>query len=100
LSSPIPSAEEQLKFLHKIQRLLDEGQFTSTYKFALLIALADLSVEKSDGYGGELVLNSREIAEKFIQLYWRQVIPFPVLKGDSGVLFQNTDRQTEPLITA
>ena len=93
LSSPIPSAEEQLKFLHKIQRLLDEGQFTSTYKFALLIALADLSVEKSDGYGGELILNSREIAEKFIQLYWRQVIPFPAMKGEGGVLFQNTDRQ-------
>ena len=93
LSSPIPSAEEQLKFLHKIQRLLDEGQFTSTYKFALLIALADLSVEKSDGYGGELVLNSREIAEKFIQLYWRQVIPFPVLRGGSSVLQQNSGKQ-------
>ena len=93
LSIKTPSAEEQLKFLHKIQRLLDEGQFTSTYKFALLIALADLSVEKSDGYGDELVLDSREIAEKFIQLYWRQVIPFPVLRGGSGVLQQNSGKQ-------
>ena len=88
-----PSAEEQLQFLHKVQRLLDEGQFTSTYKFALLIALADLAVEKGDGTGAELELSSREIAEKFIQLYWRQVVPFPVPRGESGVLFQNSDRQ-------
>ncbi len=93
MSTPIPSAEEQLQFLHKMQRLLDEGQFTSTYKFALLIALSDLSIEKGDGTGDSLELNSREIAEKFIQLYWRQVIPFPVLKGQSGVLFQNTGSQ-------
>lgn len=88
-----PSAEEQLQFLHKVQRLLDEGQFTSTYKFALLIALADLAVERGDGSGDELKLNSREIAEKFIGIYWRQVIPFPVLHGESGVLFQNSDHQ-------
>ena len=38
-------AEEQLKFLADYQTLLVEGQLTSTYKFALLIALADLAVE-------------------------------------------------------
>jgi len=93
LSDQIPSAEEQLKFLHKTQRLLDEGQFTSTYKFALLIALADLSVEKGEGSGNALVLNSREIAEKFIQIYWRQVIPYPVMNGDNSILQQNSGKQ-------
>lgn len=37
---------EQIRFLLNIQRLLTEGQFTATYKFALLSALADLSVER------------------------------------------------------
>ena len=40
-----PSPESQLVFLSKLQRLFAEGDFTATYKFALLIALADLAVE-------------------------------------------------------
>ena len=40
-----PSAEQQLAFLTKLQRLFAEGDFTATYKFALLIALSDLAVE-------------------------------------------------------
>ena len=32
---PIPSAQEQLDFLHKLRRLLDEGSFVATYKHAL-----------------------------------------------------------------
>ena len=50
LSHP-PSPETQLAFLSKLQRLFAEGDFTSTYKFALLISLADLAVElgRDDG---------------------------------------------------
>ena len=40
-----PSPEEQVRFLENFQTLLSEGQFTSTYKFALLVALADIAVE-------------------------------------------------------
>jgi hypothetical protein len=35
-----PSHAEQIVFLTRIQKVLDEGQFVATYKFALLIALA------------------------------------------------------------
>ncbi len=47
----VPSPEAQLAFLAKLQRLFAEGEFTATYKFALLIALADLAVEcgRDDG---------------------------------------------------
>ncbi len=46
------TAERELQFLNDFQRLLDEGSFVSTYKFALLQALADLSVEREvDGDG-------------------------------------------------
>ena len=47
-----PSSDEQIKFLVNLQRLLDEGQFVASYKFALLLALADLSVEHGDDSGG------------------------------------------------
>ena len=39
------SAASELEFLRKIQRLFSEGEFVVTYKYALLQALADLSVE-------------------------------------------------------
>jgi len=46
------SEKRQIDFLVNLQRLLDEGQFVASYKFALLLALADLSVEQGDNSGG------------------------------------------------
>jgi 5-methylcytosine-specific restriction endonuclease McrA len=87
---PQPTPEEQVGFLRNIQRLLSEGQFTATYKFALLHALADLAVIKGDDSGAPLELTTKEIAAKFVELYWRQCKPF-----QGVVLQQNTDRQAE-----
>jgi 5-methylcytosine-specific restriction endonuclease McrA len=91
----IPTAEEQIGFLTKIQRLLSEGQFTATYKYALLLALADLAVEIGDDSGSPLVVPTELIAEKFIQYYWRHVVPYvPPFRAGSGlILRQNADRQ-------
>jgi 5-methylcytosine-specific restriction endonuclease McrA len=74
----IPTPEQQIEFLLKIQRLLGEGRFVASYKFALLQALADLSVEKGDDSGEPLKLTTADIAEKFIQYYWRQTLPLAV----------------------
>ena len=63
-----PTADEQIAFLVKLQRLLDEGLFVASYKFALLLALADLSVENGDDSGAALVLSVEMIAEKFISI--------------------------------
>jgi len=95
LQLPIPSAEEQLRFLSNIQRVFAEGDFTATYKYALLIAFADLAVELGADDGRELVLSTRQIGERFIQLYWRQVLPYGKgLPGSSpGVLVQNNGVQ-------
>lgn len=70
-----PSAEAQLEFLTSLQRLLAEGQFTATYKYALLLALADIAVESGDESGSPLAIPTKSLAEKFIQYYWRQVVP-------------------------
>ena len=45
-----PTSDEQIRFLANVQRLLDEGSFVASYKFALLVALADLSVERGDDF--------------------------------------------------
>ena len=83
-----PSADEQIQFLLRIQRLLGEGLFSATYKYALLLALADLSVECGDDSGDHLELEAERIAEKFIEYYWRQTLPF--LGG--AILRQNTGK--------
>ena len=68
MTSP-PSPEEQLVFLSKLQRLFAEGDFAATYKFALLIALADLAIELGNDDGEPLALTSIGIAAKFVELY-------------------------------
>jgi 5-methylcytosine-specific restriction endonuclease McrA len=92
---PPPSAEAQLSFLAKLQRLFAEGDFTATYKFALLISLADLAVEIGVDDGSELALSTRQIAERFIQLYWRHAAPYGAGRSGSepGVLVQNAGAQ-------
>src|SRR5215469_5859347 len=77
--------EDQVQFLLRIQRLLREGQFTATYKFALLMALADLSVELGDDSGASLPVDTEKIAEKFVEYYWRQTVPYV----GKGTLSQN-----------
>ena len=66
----IPTDAEQLAFLTRVQRILDQGQFTATYKYALLIALIEIAVERGDDSGGELRVPLDWIAAKFIELYW------------------------------
>src|SRR5690242_6231069 len=91
-----PSADEQIRFLANLQRLLDEGLFVASYKFALLLALADLSIEQGDDSGTPLQLSTEVIAEKFIQYYWRQALPYPAA-SESRVLRQNTGNQAAVL---
>ncbi len=87
-----PTPQAQVAFLQNLQRILDEGSFVATYKFALIHALADLAVERGDDSGAPLTLPTRDIAERFIHLYWRQVVPFPGA-AEASLLSQNTGRQ-------
>ena len=87
-----PDPEAQVAFLQDLQRILDEGSFVATYKFALIHALADLAVERGDDSGAPLTLPTRDIADRFVRLYWRQVVPFPGA-GQAGLLLQNAGRQ-------
>lgn len=76
VSYSAPTPEQQLRFLGNIQRLLAEGQFVSSYKFALLQALTDLAVLHGDDSGASLRLPIEAIVERMAELYWRQAAPF------------------------
>lgn len=67
----------------------------ATYKYALLLALADISIEHGDDEGGELEVATSLIAEKFVAYYWRQTTPFVPKATDveKAILLQNTGRQ-------
>lgn len=83
----------ELEFLRKLQRLLNEADFTATYKFALLNALADLSVEGEIAVDSSLSVPVDAIAEKFIEYYWSQARPYCATEGKGFVLRQSTGRQ-------
>lgn len=88
----VPTAQEQLAFLDHIQRLFEEGEFVATYKFALLLAITELAVEHGADTADTLDLSLATIADKFLELYWPQVVPY---KGGvhTGVLQQNSGKQ-------
>jgi hypothetical protein len=58
-ATPSPSPERQLEFFGKLQRRFTEDDFTATYKFALLTALAELAVELGEDSGDRIGCRER-----------------------------------------
>ena len=96
-----PNPERQLAFLAHLQRLLTEGSFVSTYKFALLLALAEVCIERGDDSGDPLRVTKEDLAIQFVRIYWRQTLPYsPIGREDDLVvrpLKQNTGGQAHIL---
>ena len=92
-ASPPISPQDQVEFLLKLQRLLRSGETTSTYKYAMLISLADLAVELRDE-----VIPLELVADKFIALYWQMSVVFPGSKR-TDVLTQVTPSSRTPHAT-
>lgn len=74
--SLMPSADTQIQFISDIQQLLATAKATSTYKFALLISLVRISIEKNHSNSEALTIPLTAIAEKFIEIYWQQARPY------------------------
>ncbi|KAB0649609.1 HNH endonuclease [Acinetobacter bohemicus] len=94
-TAEIPTHHEQLKFLKHIQQILQSGTFTSTYKFALLISITRLAIEQGQDTGAALHLEYQDIAEKFIDLYWKQSLPFQFNQYEPFFLKQSTGQQAK-----
>jgi hypothetical protein len=93
-----PSADFQLNFLRDIQWLLESSSYTSTYKFALLMALANLSIESGIDDNSPHTISYKQLAEQFIQLYWLQALPFAAQNEDS-ILRQSATKGQASVIT-
>ena len=94
-----PSPEDQIRFIANIERILSEGSFVATYKYALLVALVELAIERGDDSNRQLALPIHDIADKFAELYWRQAAPYEA-DGGSGpglVLHQNQGKQASAI---
>jgi len=71
--------------LRTLQRVLKEGDFTATYKFALLQALLDIAVESRIRNDAELPVSYRQLAERFIEYYWGHTEPYRPSRSLPGV---------------
>lgn len=75
--------------------LLEQGSFSATYKYALLIALLDLCLERTSHDGmPPSTLTTRALAEKTIELYWPHATPFDgghVLRQGGGSKAQQAE---------
>jgi hypothetical protein len=56
-----PSPEQQVRFLQNIQRLLGEGLFVPSYKFALIRAMTDLAAWIKRSFGQVFALGAARV---------------------------------------
>lgn len=91
------SEPELLGFAERLLGLLDRGQFSATYKYAVLLGLMDLCLEHTQKSGAppEMV-TTHQLADKVIELYWPQTRPFT--GADAGTLRQYAGRQQAVII--
>lgn len=115
MNSALPNidAARQVEFIAYLQRLLVEGDFVATYKFALLHALADICIERPLSNTSahdvvvakaqslaENIISIDELVEKFIELYWQHSLPYSGStrgtdeKSSSFILQQNSGKQS------
>ena len=70
---------DAIGFAERVVALLDEGAFTATYKYAVLLGLLDVVMERTSATGEPpSVVTTRELAEKVTELYWPQADAFGV----------------------
>jgi hypothetical protein len=57
-------------FCQRLLSLFDEGRFTATYKYAVLIGLLDVLAERVDRQGrAPTVVHTRDLAGAVLELY-------------------------------
>ncbi|RLB49337.1 MAG: hypothetical protein DRJ42_21205 [Deltaproteobacteria bacterium] len=90
MTSPEPD-RGAIGFAEKLLMLLDEGHFTATYKYAVLLSLMDLCLEQSTKHGAApSMVTTRQLAEKVVEMYWPHAVAFGVgEESKERVLFQN-----------
>lgn len=84
----------------RLLAVLEEGGFTATYKYAVLLGLMDVCMERTDRHGAAPdVITTRQLAERVTELYWPHAVPY-LVEGSARVLRQITDRRTQAKIVS
>jgi 5-methylcytosine-specific restriction endonuclease McrA len=84
----MPPDDGAIAFAERLLLMLDEGRFSSTYKYAVLLALLDLCLEHTDAHGAAPPsVTTVQVADKVLELYWPHAVPFAF--GGDRVLQQN-----------
>jgi 5-methylcytosine-specific restriction endonuclease McrA len=84
-----------IAFAEKVLELLEEGRYTATYKYAVLLALIDVCLEQTQRSGAPPdTVTTRQLADKIVELYWPHTLPFAG-RTTATVLKQNTTGQAE-----
>ncbi len=91
------SQSEPIRFAERVLELLEDGRYTSTYKYAVLLGLMDLCLEQTQASGAPPVMvTTRQLAEKTVELYWPHTMPYVNAAGVVA-LRQNRGGQAEIL---
>jgi hypothetical protein len=79
-------------FAERVLELLEEGRYTATYKYAVLLALIDVCLERTQASGAPPdVITTRQLADKIVEIYWPHTVPFAG-HAPAAVLRQKHDR--------
>ena len=84
-----------IRFAERVLELLEEGRYTATYKYAVLLALMELCLEHTHASGAPpTMVTTRQLAEKVVEVYWPHTLPFANL-GNAQAPRQNRGGQAE-----
>jgi hypothetical protein len=73
----------------------DKAVIFFTYKYAVLLGLTDACMEQVAANGAAPdMITTRQLAEKVLELYWPQTVPYAGLEG-AAVLRQNSGGQED-----
>lgn len=83
--------DDAVAFGEKVLALLEQGRFTTTYKYAVLLGLIDVCLEGVDGSGrAPQTVHPGDLSRRVIELYWPQTMPFGSPTDDAAVLLRQT----------
>ena len=86
---------DAIEFGEKVLAMLDQGSFTATYKYAVLLALIDVCLEGADADGAApTAVHPRTLGQRVIELYWPHTSLYAG-GDDAVVLRQNRGGQAE-----
>ena len=86
---------DAIRFAERVLELLEEGRYTATYKYAVLLGLMDLCLEQTQATGAPpAMVTTRQLSKKVVELYWPHTLPF-VNQAGAATLRQNRGGQAE-----